>query len=59
MRRPGFREKGGGMGTTYLHAVASLDGYIMILDLWDRLTNGTAEKALTRSQERRGEAWPN
>jgi hypothetical protein len=47
------------MGTTYLHAVASLDGYIMILDLWDRLTNGTAEKALTRSQERRGEAWPN
>ena len=46
------------MGTTYLHAVASLDGYIMILDLWDRLTNGTAEKALTRSRERRGEAWP-
>lgn len=47
------------MGTTYLHAVASLDGYIMILDLWDRLTNWTADKALTRSQERRGEAWPN
>lgn len=41
------------MGTTYLHAAASLDGYIMILDLWDRLTNGTAEKALTRSHERR------
>jgi hypothetical protein len=59
MTRSRFERKEEAMGTTYLHAVASLDGYIMILDLWDRLTNGTAEKALTRSQERRGEAWPN
>jgi hypothetical protein len=38
------------MRTTYLHVVTSLVAYIMILDPWDRFTNGTAEKSLTRSQ---------
>lgn len=46
------------MGTTYLHAVASLDGYIMILDLWDRLTNGPRRRPspeAKRGEERRGQ----